>query len=239
MNTRVLENRFAGDWLVYGGRDRWGGFPIPYYRDDEKEAIQIDFTSAIAVPLDRTEEAVEVGQMHDVIRIERLGNDIVINGYRDEAGLNVTYLDLDETAQIASSVQLAKRYESEGRSHAFNGTINRDGSGMIGIPTVHVPEDAGRYWWRSRTSDLSYMTFDPNGFLADAGFLPGKTEDETMVYDKYTCEVSCIDWYGNTRPFFMNGFVFGLMGTELVEAELVDGRVRTRRRLDLTGPVTH
>lgn len=50
--------------------------------------------------------------------------------------------------------------------------------------------------------------------------------------------MSCIDWYGNGRPFFLGDKVFGLIATELVEAELVQGRVTERRRVDLTGPVT-
>ena len=42
---------------------------------------------------------------------------------------------------------------------------------------------------------------------------------------------------GGFRPFFMGGRVYGLMATELVEAEVVGGTVTERRRVDLTGPV--
>ena len=49
--------------------------------------------------------------------------------------------------------------------------------------------------------------------------------------------MSCIDWYGNARPFFLGGRVFGLIATELVEADLTGGKVTERRRVDLTAPV--
>ena len=38
------------------------------------------------------------------------------------------------------------------------------------------------------------------------------------------CEVSCIDWYGNSRPIFTDGRIFALTGTELIEGRIFDGR---------------
>ncbi len=60
---------------------------------------------------------------HTVIRAEQAGSDIVLTGYRDLDGLMVTLIDLDRLPRIASSVRLEQRYESEGRSHAFNSLI--------------------------------------------------------------------------------------------------------------------
>lgn len=231
--TRVVNNRFAGDWLVYGGRDSFSG--RPWYRG---EGETIPLSSAVAVPLRNPSASVMIGQPHNVIRIERVGDDMIVNGYRDLGGLSVSYLDLGETARIASTQRLDDRFESEGRSHAFNATVAADGSGVLGVPTISRVQDAGRYWWWSRPSDLNYLTFDSRGRLADAGYLPGKAEEEVETAEGYECEVSCIDWYGNARPFFLGDKVFGLIATELVEAELVQGRVTERRRVDLTGPVT-
>jgi hypothetical protein len=230
---RVIENRFAGDWLIYGGRHSYSGRPYDY--DDEAAVIPRE--PAIAVPLRDPSASIRVDQPHNIIRIERVGDDIVINGYRDLGGLNISYLDLGATARIASTLQLDNRFESEGRSHAFNSTVSEVGGGILGIPTVERIERAGRYWWWSGPSDLNYVTFDTGGRLADAGLLEGRTEEEVETAPGYDCEVSCIDWYGNARPFFLGGKVFGLMATELVEAELVAGKVAERRRLDLTGPI--
>jgi hypothetical protein len=47
--------------------------------------------------------------------------------------------------------------------------------------------------------------------------------------------VSCIDWYGNSRPIFTGGRIFALLGTELVEGRIERGRIAELARLDLTG----
>ena len=88
----------------------------------------------------RTCGALRVG--HTVIRAEQAGNDIVLTGYRDRRGLIVTLIDLDGRPRIASSVRLDGRFESEGRSHAFNSLIEADGSGVMGLPTIGAREPA-------------------------------------------------------------------------------------------------
>ncbi|HEY0327221.1 MAG TPA: hypothetical protein VGC46_14745, partial [Allosphingosinicella sp.] len=50
----------------------------------------------------------------------------------------------------------------------------------------------------------------------------------------YSCQVSCIDWYGNSRPLFTGGRVFGLTATELVEGRVEGGRIGEVQRIDLT-----
>jgi hypothetical protein len=52
----------------------------------------------------------------------------------------------------------------------------------------------------------------------------------------YSCAVSCVDWYGNSRAIFTGGRIFALMGTELVEGRLSSGRIGELGRLDLTAP---
>ncbi|HAJ45013.1 MAG TPA: hypothetical protein DCL54_00335, partial [Alphaproteobacteria bacterium] len=45
------------------------------------------------------------------------------------------------------------------------------------------------------------------------------------------CEASCVDWYGNARPIFMQGRIFALMGYELVEVTRARGAIRETRRI--------
>src|ERR1700674_957091 len=45
------------------------------------------------------------------------------------------------------------------------------------------------------------------------------------------CRASCMDWYGNARPLFVRGRVIALLGYELVEGTLHDGRMRESRRV--------
>jgi hypothetical protein len=164
----------------------------------------------------------------------------VLTGYRDRAGLRVTLIDLDGTPRIAGSVRLDGRFESEGRSHAFNSMVEPNGGGLLGVPTVPRVRDTGRYPWRSRASDLSYLEMSREGDLAALGELRSTVRDDGDDDDgnpAYECEVSCIDWYGNSRPIFTGGRIFGLTGIELIEGFVTGGRVRELRRLNLTDPV--
>jgi hypothetical protein len=45
------------------------------------------------------------------------------------------------------------------------------------------------------------------------------------------CRASCVDWYGNARPLFVRGRVFALLGYELVEGAISDGRMVEVKRV--------
>lgn len=219
-----LEKRFVGDWLVYGGRAGWGSMP--------GEGDTPQRSTLFAVPLARPAATIRMALPHNAVRIERVGNDALVTGYRDAGGLSLSYVSLARAPRIASTALLADRYESENRSHAFNATLNRDGGGLIGLPTTLRLRRADRGWSDSEHSDLSFIGFDAAHRLASAGELGLK---RAKAATGYSCEVSCVDWYGNSRPIFTGGRIFALMGTELVEGVMQGGRIAERGRVDLTG----
>ena len=45
------------------------------------------------------------------------------------------------------------------------------------------------------------------------------------------CRASCVDWYGNARPLFLQNRVFALLGYEIVEGGLDGGAIREKRRV--------
>jgi hypothetical protein len=219
-----LENRFIGDWLVYGGRESWGSFA-----PDDKRLLT---SSLFAVPLASPRNPTRIALPHNAIRIERAGNDAVVTGYRNAEGLSLSYVGLGRAPRLASTTLLPGRFESEGRSHAFNAWVRGDGSGLIGIPTSRREWRSGRGWSDSSSSELSFIALDTAKRLESAGELaPG----DSKVDSGYSCQVSCIDWYGNSRPIFTGGRIFALMGTSLVEGEMRRGRIGERGRVDLTG----
>lgn len=65
----------------------------------------------------------------------------------------------------------------------------------------------------------------------------GELEAKPSLQPDDGCRASCYDWYGDARPIFIGDRVYGLMGYELIEGELVDGRIRERRRIDFTPSV--
>ena len=220
-----IANRFTEDYLVYGstGMTRRG------FAENSTPPVY-------AVPVSNPGGVRAIPVRHTVIRAEQAGNDIVVTGYRDQNGLIVTLIDLDGRPRIASQVQLAQRFEGEGRSHAFNSLIGEDGSGVMGLPTIAREGWSSRAPWRSSASDLSYLTVDTRGRLRPVGELERRFEygnEGSGGVAGYTCEVSCIDWYGNSRPIFTDGRVFGLTGTELIEGRIYAGEIHEVQRLNI------
>jgi hypothetical protein len=215
-----IENRYNGSWLIYGGRPGWGSEPPA-----QSPAPQ----PLVVVPVARPQDARTLNVTHGILRVERVGGDMVATGYRDRSGLDFTMIELDGTPRLGATLHLEGRYESEGRSHAFNARPEADGSALMGVPTVPRSNDAQRWWFRSGASDLSFVSLGPDGRLSAAGDL--LRGEETGA--GYECEVSCIDWYGNSRPIFTGGRIFALTGTELIEGRLDGRQVRELRRLDI------
>ncbi|WP_233548179.1 beta-propeller domain-containing protein [Aurantiacibacter zhengii] len=227
-----FENRFVGDWLLYGVRSNYGRPPY-----DAKELAAASQGGVFAVPLGEPSATTRIPLGHEITRIEALAGDAVLTGYRDQEGLYLSYLDLEEAARVKGQAFLEGRYESESRSHAFNSTIYPEMDGLMGIPTVRREEDSGKLPWRSDDSGISFLRFTAEGDLADLSDIKPASGSDTVAQG-YECEVSCIDWYGNARPIFLGRGVYALMGTELVEGRALDDRIEVLRRLDLTGRVS-
>jgi hypothetical protein len=219
-------NRFTTGWLVYGSDED------PYSTDSMARRRASSQTWAVSLPGGQASE-VPIG--HSVVRIEPVGRGMIVNGYSGSSSLRMAYVGLETGSPVVKDhLTMAGRAESEGRSHAFNSLTDASGGALIGLPTV--PNNSGgdaRTPWRSEQSDLSYITLSPQGKLTRAGEL-GTSQFEP--HQGYTCEVSCIDWYGNARALFFNRRILALMGTQIVEGKLIDGTVRPTNRLDLTRP---
>jgi hypothetical protein len=223
----AIENRFTDDYLIYAGREGWSSY-APY-----PDSEQVLSSQVVAVPTAHPQSFTQFEAPHSALRVERVGDNAIITGYRDWRGLSISFVDLRGAPRIASTLQLPERYESEGRSHAFNAVANEEGAGILGLPTVMRRAQSGRWWWRSSSSDVSFVSFDAAGQLSDSGAIRGTSPR----HPEYQCEVSCIDWYGNTRAVFIRGRVFALSGTELIEGALEAGTVHERQRVNLTDPV--
>ena len=232
VKSHYIANRFTDSYLVYGSLGR-------FRRGLSENAMP----PAYVVPADRPLEVRPLNVRHTVIRAEQAGNDIVLTGYRNFRGLFVTLIDLDGRPRVAGSVQLDQRFESEGRSHAFNSLIEADGSGVMGLPTISGEGPSNRAEWRSSASDLSFLTVDRRGRLTPVGELERRfnyrnEDDDEDGIAGYDCEVSCVDWYGNSRPIFTDGRIFALTGTELIEGRIFEDEILEVQRLNIARPPT-
>ncbi len=209
-----LRNRYVGDWLLYGS--------------------QYGKAFAYAVRFDRDEDAVRLNLGHDVDRIEAMGADALVVGsarrglaadsrtkYVSDTVLSS--IDLGEGARIAMQYVMPNASQSDDRTHGFFYRPLGADEGVFGLPVEsESPESAMIRFLRNRQLRL--------GAIGELAAKPGPRRDDA-------CKASCYDWYGNARPIFIGDRVYGLMGYELIEGELVDGRIRERRRIDFTPSV--
>ena len=208
------ENRFVGPWLLYavGDDGEYGaetGGALLATRVDRDEARTFRLSSAPS-------------------RIEVMGDDalIVSEGPR---GLTMTAVELDARARLGAMYAVPGVGEAEGRSHGFFYRPDGPGgaTGIFGLPIRKQPRD-GRYSETGGGLEMMFLRREASGFQP-LGAL------ETRLTDANDhCLTSCVDWYGQSRPIFLRGRVFALMGYELVEGRVEDGRIRELTRVDFT-----
>ncbi|MCC7597427.1 beta-propeller domain-containing protein [Janthinobacterium sp. FW305-129] len=208
-----LQNRYVGSYLLYGnpgnaGRRKadqaWPRQPLYAVRWADAGGVQ-----ALSLP-------------HGVERIEALGNDAVVIGAQGR-DLHFSTIGLGAQAAVATRYIRADAAQGESRSHGFFYKPQAQNEGLIGLPILGADERPGLN--KSAASVLylrnSGLTLTELGALAAR---PGQAPDDG-------CRASCVDWYGNARPLFLQGRVFALLGYELVEGALRDGQIREVRRI--------
>lgn len=218
------QNRFVGDWLLYGVAPYgWmrqaAGTPNP----EPEPAYAVHY----AQPNDPI-RPLALG--HWVQRIEAMGQDAVAVGpLKDDLVFSTIALGSDAAAPHGRFVAGSSR-QSESRTHGFFYRRDDAAHGVIGLPVLREtppePREAGAgpssatvLYLRNAALDLSRL-----GELAASPF---RSVDDG-------CKASCVDWYGNARPIFIGPRVFALLGYELVEGRLADGNISERRRVNFT-----
>lgn len=213
------ENRFVGDHLLYAverasdwriSGDGPGGVLL---------AMRIDSGESTILELP-----------DPVTRIEALGPDaLVATGGRH--GMVVTAVELDgRRTAPGARYSVPNAGESEGRSHGFFYRADGPGgeAGLLGLPIQRYPPPDSRHTEWAGGVDMLFMRRRPDS-LTSLGALSTAGVDRPDF-----CHVSCVDWYGASRPIFLRGRIFALMGYELIEGREEVGRIREIARLDFT-----
>lgn len=207
----TFENRFVGDYLLYGTGSGWG----PPDKSGKSSLYAVRWMNG---------EVKELQLPHGVDRIEAMGSGAVVVG-TDGRDLHFTGVRLNETPEITHRYTRKNASQGELRSHGFFYKPDGPDSGMLGLPISRpgrpgyehlFEESAAILFLRNESFDLKE--------LGELGARPEKAVDDN-------CRASCVDWYGNARPLFVRGRVFALLGYELVEGRLEDGRIREARRV--------
>ncbi|HYE28152.1 MAG TPA: beta-propeller domain-containing protein [Allosphingosinicella sp.] len=212
-NSWSFQNRFAGRYVLYGGG--------AYGRAQDNAKL-------IVAPI-RGGPVAELIIPHSVGRLDLLGSDAIAIGEAPR-GLGFSTVELPAAGpRLGDHYLLPDAAEGETRSHAFffsPDPATPDGaSGTIGLPVARRADPKLARFFGSSAAML-FLRRDRRR-LSHAGELDAETRG---VADD-GCQASCVDWYGNARPIFLGGRTFALLGYELVEGELRNGRIREVGRI--------
>lgn len=209
----TFHNRFVGDYLIYGTGSGWGP---EEQKKERKELFLVQWAGS---------GSHRFNLPHGTDRIEKMENGAVVVG-TDEKDLHFTSVRLTPQPEIASSYIRKTASEGESRSHGFFYKPDGNETGTLGLP-ISLP---GRRGYEHLFENSAAILFLRNTGLqlSEVGEL-GAHADKA-VDDR--CRASCVDWYGNARPLFLRGRVFALLGYELVEGKLDNGRIREQQRIN-------
>ncbi len=209
-----LQNRYVGDWLLWGGGE--GAWALRHAQSGEATAL---------------------APGHGVERIEALGEHALLVGNRGaDLHFSAVRLGRGEPRIENRHVQDGAR-QGETRTHGFYYRATGRDEGVLGLPIVG-PGSSGRsgvMWGRQGAASVVLLRQRSLAFTA----LGALSASGAPVDD--ACRASCVDWYGNARPIFLGERVLALMGYEIVEGRL-EGRgvgesVQELRRISFAPPV--
>ncbi len=207
----TFQNRFVGNYLLYGTGSGWGA---PQQNKATLYAVRWTDGDTTELPL-----------THGVDRIEALGANAIAVG-SDGKDLHFTAVRLGDAPEVADEFIRQDASQGELRSQGFFYKPDGADSGVLGLP-ISVPGRAGYQQLFQGSAAILFLRNDSLHFeeLGELGAESDKAVDDG-------CRASCVDWYGNSRPLFVRGRVLALLGYEIVEGNLKDGRMRELRRIN-------
>ena len=211
----AIQNRYVGSYLLYGAGAGW--------RQPQRTLTSQVY--AVRYAGDAGVQEVPLG--HGVDRIEALGTNAVIVG-SDGRDLHFTSLRLAATAVAQDRYTRQNAAQGETRSHGFYYKPDSDNDGLVGLPIVGG-DRAGSRQLRQNSAAVLFLR-NQSLRLTELGALdsqPGAGTNDA-------CRASCVDWYGNSRPLFLNNRVFALMGYEIVEGRVSGNGISEVQRISFS-----
>jgi hypothetical protein len=208
----AFHNRFIGESLLYGVGEGW-------VDEDVQE-------SKVFVVHVKSGHVQELALPHGVDRLEPMGaSALIVGASGDDLHFSGVRLSSSHPPSLVQHYVLPNASQGELRSQGFFYKPDGRGGGLLGLPVrssaapgyEHLFEDsAAVVFLRNHSSKFQEL-----GQL--------RAHDESAADD--FCEASCVDWYGNSRPVFMDDRIFALMGYELVEGAMKSKGIRELRRV--------
>ena len=210
---QAIQNRYVGEYLLYGAGAGWN------------RAQRTLSSQVVAVRYSTDANAQEIPLAHGVDRIEALGANAIVVG-SDGRDLHFTSLRLAATAVAQDRYTRLNAAQGETRSHGFYYKPDNDNDGLVGLP-IAGGDRAGSRQLRQNSAAVLFLR-NQSLRLTELGALDSRPEAGTND----GCRASCVDWYGNSRPLFVNNRVFALMGYEIVEGRVAGSQIAEVQRVN-------
>jgi hypothetical protein len=207
----TFQNRFVGNYLLYGTGSGWGQ-PV---NKDSADLFVVNYSDGEVHHLKLT---------HGVDRIEQMGRDAIVVG-TNGADLYFSPIRLGDLPRVRESYVRKDASQGELRSHGFFYKPSGKDTGLVGLPIARS-ERSGYQHLVENSAAILFLRND-NLDLNEIGELEAESRSTND-----NCKASCVDWYGNARPIFIADRVFALMGYELVEGSVAGNRIRETRRIN-------
>ena len=209
----TFQNRFIGNYLLYGTGSGW-------FDSEKNKAV-----SELYVVEWAKRGSNRLQLPHGVDRIEQMSDDAVVVG-TDGKDLHFSAIRLGGRPEIVSRYTRRGATQGELRSHGFFYKPDSENSGLLGLP-IGLP---GRPGYEHLFESSAAILFLRNEGLQFQEIGELAAQADKAVDDR--CRASCVDWYGNARPVFLRGRMFALLGYELVEGSVMQGRIREVGRIN-------
>jgi hypothetical protein len=208
----ALQNRFVGDYLLYGTGSGWW-YP------------QKTNTSDLYAVRWNNGDVHKIRLLHGIDRIEQMGEAAVVVG-TDGADLHFSAVSLSNSPEEMFDYVRKGASQGELRSHGFFYKPEDEDTGMLGLP-ISLPGRPGYGHLFQESSAILFLRNDKLRFreVGELKANPEKAKDDR-------CRASCVDWYGNSQPLFVRGRVIALLGYELVEGTVDNGQIQEKRRIN-------
>ncbi len=210
----ALQNRFVGNYLLYGTGSGWG----PQTTTENKLHLVNWQTGALST----------ITLSHNVDRLDALGDDGIVVGTNGK-DLFFTSIRLDRLPRVIDTYRMKDASQGETRSQGFFYKPDGADSGMLGLPITSAERPGYEQLLEGSASIIflknKSLRFSELGLLRSGSVTTSRDDD---------CKASCVDWYGNARPIFARGRIFALLGYEIVEGVIRSNRVEEFGRLDFS-----
>jgi hypothetical protein len=210
-----VRSEFVGSWLFYSVGGGYFRYASP-------------MTTLFAIRTD-SGEARRIRLPYYVERIAPMDSDAIVIATAAPFALHFLRINPFSRSPLSGHFVLTNPSQAEYERDGFFYRSIDSARGLLAIPGRGYGRSDSTHWATGSTH-VEFVRVSPRS-LVSIGSLsstPGTSEQDSLEVQSGWFE----DWYGNARGLFVGQRIFALIGYELIEARMIDGRLVERQRIN-------